>query len=784
MRRRSKVERVEEVEAPQEEGFAIGQWYWLKYLEREYVSAAECTPAQWKDAKPEEENEDDEEESEEAEDTDCQQESIGDEDEEDDFERVRQPGGELYDGEDEPEPAKPPEKRYVYFEREAFACITHLGSNYALLQDRYGNDWRVLFDAMEARTRREPDPARIIDEGRANSQKRMNALMGDVKEIVRRLGIAEHQALAPATDAALARVSDATDPKRYKAELVLAKEKQLPELFKEIEAEGKELARWMTAPTIPLKAQAKAGHRALAQIEERIFSVELYAGLIEEVEKIQEGKPAAYAEQIAILQSLHYMDEECLLDYQAGGMDFGHLKDFERWLCKPKNFARLFPFSRTLVAFRVRRESKEYEFTSWRQFINFEHEGWKDANKLTFLYIRNGEQLFRLSTHVTFGERMFPNSSEQVLATQKVWVAYASHVTPKFLSDLDYQELKTKEVEEYEVELAEWKKAERQHKKDMAAWGKLHTQWKKDHAKWEVDHEAWKARGTTEDTGRGWTRWCPPENEEEPKEPKEPEKPYLKSRPWRDHKHTNYSLLDPNRTDYDDKMKTISEEVKQYNKIAMVLQGLLDRSPVLHPHPGWKIFTDAGLQAAVKLIYDQDRAITAGEAPDFEAYRTQLNKSLHAGSYTVGQDNFWMAVEAEKHNSKQNRWSDNHYDRTYYRPDGNPGPGLIAKVHGMAKSGTACRFVWKRERLRDKRDRWGDVVVEAGEDTIRCGVTVPKTALLNVSAYIPGDYKQFFEDPRTRKDYLQWAPLMLAAEDWYAKRRGSGKKTKKKGGKK
>jgi hypothetical protein len=37
-----------------------------------------------------------------------------------------------------------------------------------------------------------------------------------------------------------------------------------------------------------------------------------------------------------------------------------------------------------------------------------------------------------------------------------------------------------------------------------------------------------------------------------------------------------------------------------------------------------------------------------------------------------------------------------------------------------------------------------------------------------VSAYKPGDFRQFFEDPRTRQEYLKWAPLMLTAEDYYA----------------
>ena len=47
-------------------------------------------------------------------------------------------------------------------------------------------------------------------------------------------------------------------------------------------------------------------------------------------------------------------------------------------------------------------------------------------------------------------------------------------------------------------------------------------------------------------------------------------------------------------------------------------------------------------------------------------------------------------------------------------------------------------------------------------------VTVPESRLFNVSAYEPGDYLQFFRDPRTRADYLKWAPMLLAAEEFHA----------------
>lgn len=53
-------------------------------------------------------------------------------------------------------------------------------------------------------------------------------------------------------------------------------------------------------------------------------------------------------------------------------------------------------------------------------------------------------------------------------------------------------------------------------------------------------------------------------------------------------------------------------------------------------------------------------------------------------------------------------------------------------------------------------------------DDVRDAIQVDAARLLNVSAYTPGDYRQFYDDPRTRADYLEWAPLLLAAEDWHA----------------
>jgi hypothetical protein len=57
---------------------------------------------------------------------------------------------------------------------------------------------------------------------------------------------------------------------------------------------------------------------------------------------------------------------------------------------------------------------------------------------------------------------------------------------------------------------------------------------------------------------------------------------------------------------------------------------------------------------------------------------------------------------------------------------------------------------------------------------VNCHIKVSASRLLNVDAYTPGDYHQFFDDPRTRALYLKWAPLLLTAEDYHAGKRKIG----------
>jgi hypothetical protein len=380
------------------------------------------------------------------------------------------------------------------------------------------------------------------------------------------------------------------------------------------------------------------------------------------------------------------MDEECLAQYETGGMEFKDIGAFDAWLARPSNLNRLLPFPRCILSFRVRRDKKEREWAGLGQFLQMMND--QEADKLTFLYIRNGEQLFRLNTGIEFGEKLFPDI-EQQLAGGKVWAKMFAGRVQELITDSQYQGM----VEENQAYVETRKKE-----------------------------------------GRAADSWFIPNRMEE------------------------YVKFTHETTYYDDIAKHLQADMAKHNRMVLVLQGLLDRSPVLHPHPAWSLWAPGGFDQALTLIYDASKALVAGEKPDFEAYRARLNASLKDGSVTVGQQDYWLRAEAVKENDRMDRDYRQRGDfrHTYYKPYGNPGPEEVTRVLTYSRKAGSCTYEWVRERVsNDSR---------AGEP-IRCTITVPSRALLNVDAYKPGDFRQFFEDPRTRAEYLKWAPLLLEAEE-------------------
>lgn len=608
-------------------------------------------------------------------------------------------------------------------------CVTHIGSNYVELMgvgSKYsdnqleGSSTRIHFDEFDSTCIPADDAADVIQRRVLKHKNNVRELIGEIRDLTARLGVGVDGKPLPGggeTHAISVR-SSASDEAihEYKKALIKAKDKTLPQLFEKLKYENKWLAIWMRAETLPLLAEVGRMKESIQGINQRIFSVELYAGLTESIVEITDPEaPAAHNDTpIHLMQRRHYMDEECLANYEAGGMDWKSVRDFYEWLARPDNRDRILPHQRCIVAFRIRRNRKLYEGENWFAIAE-EHQ----ANQKTYLFIRNGEKLFALATAIEFDEQLFPDGEHSDF-TGKLWMQASPGHIWNIITDNQYKGF----VEERDAALAKWKIFKKLPKKEREKHPDRHLYF-----------------------------------------------PFNEPRIERGHDPDAYTLFEPNNICYDDAVEYIQKRVNEHNRLVLVLQGLLDRSPVLHPHPPYQLWRPDGFAQALRLVYDDSRALAPSEKPpNFEAYRRKLNESITVGTVTVGQKVAWREDDEEQYRREHFR----HRGTGYYGPNNLGRVVKVTKKRGEKKGITLASFAWKRERTTPiiveepipKRPGW--VRKRHTYPKIPMIFTCSTEHLLNVDAYKPGDFKQFFADPRTRADYLQWAPLLLVAEDYHA----------------
>jgi hypothetical protein len=594
---------------------------------------------------------------------------------------------------------------------EWLGCVMAIGSNYVELHSpSHKNGHRVArvhLDDAPTTLRREHDPHGVITGLITRYQGEVQQLMGEVQALTARLGFLPQGALQDRSGSqgtGLAVLSQQADLDGYKRALVKAQQEDLPALFEQIKVANENLAIWMSAEILPLQAMVggMAGH--LDAIKDRVFNVTLYAGLTEEVVQCTDGEPAAATEKLHIMQRRLCMDEECLIGYQVGGLDINDIGAFDAWLSLPENRDRLLPFPRTLIAMRVRRNQKDREWDGNLTSL-FANIRLGNLDKLTFLYIRNGDQLFRLNTDLDFDEMIFPDKAMFDPAEPMMVKMFARSVE------------KMMTVREYEDRVREHEDRDRQH----AAWVAEHPGENAFLSPFYGFHHSFR--------------------------PSE----------WEPFADTNLY--------YDECLKSVADQIKRYNRIALIIQGLFDRSPVLHPHPPVKSWTADGFAAAIELVYDGSAVLHNGPPPDFEAYRAQCNAQITQDSVLYGQELFWEKKEAMKESTRlDNDWRNrSDWRPKTFRPHGNLGPGELARPDSWQPRAHKAVFSWSRER--QTGDHWSG---KRHGDPIRTTITVPVDELFNVSAYRPGDFKRFLQDSRTRAEYLKWAPMLLTAEEYHA----------------
>lgn len=164
-----------------------------------------------------------------------------------------------------------------------------------------------------------------------------------------------------------------------------------------------------------LQLRAKELQAEVAQRLEEIWVTELYCGSKEQVHVIRDGDPAAEETPIAIRQAVLCMDEEIavhdwlLNPARIGEFDYRHVADFDRWLAAdPSALATICPWPKGVVGMRVRRVEKERPHLKDAGIAGaFQAMAEAEADTMTYLYIRNGQKLFRVDVDVKLWPRLF-----------------------------------------------------------------------------------------------------------------------------------------------------------------------------------------------------------------------------------------------------------------------------------------------------------------------------------------------------------------------------------------
>jgi hypothetical protein len=606
---------------------------------------------------------------------------------------------------------KPGIKKYL-------VCLSAIGSNYYEVQrpeigeHRWCPD-RIHIDEVYKKLFIVENIQQELHNRAENARLDMDCCIAEVNELTQRLGLQNtikigSNHISENQGNALAVMSSHIDVNDLKNQLITAKEETLPELFKKIKAATKLYGDWMSAEVLPLKVQAENMTKTVNYIDDKIFSISLYAGITEDFLQCKKGESADISEKLHVMQRKLFMDEECLLDYDAGGMTFKSLSDFNKWLIRPQNLKRILPFERCIVAMQIRRNEKERALTNLIDFVNNSKERLTD--KYTYLYVRNGDNVYCIISELEYDELLFPEADHQF------------GITEPMMFRNEWSDYKLKTVSELELDI----KAEKENIK----------KWKKDQLRKKAE---WKKE---EHDGREWNgSFYHSPNEEL-------------------YKLEQYKKLDDTSVYLDDVNDSISTKIKKFNRIALIIQGLFDRSEFLHPHRPVKSWLPESFDENIKLIYDSSNTLySSAEPPDYHKYIQSLNDQINENSIFAGAHAQWYLKEYEKAERKMDRdWRTNDFSRPEsYMQYGNRGPGRIAIPERIIMRSKSAIFSWERERQNWRYDL---------DDYIKCTIKIPFDNLINVSAYKKGDYKQFFQDPRTRQEYLKWAPILLRAEDY------------------
>jgi hypothetical protein len=199
---------------------------------------------------------------------------------------------------------------------------------------------------------------------------------------------------------------------------------------------------------------------------------------------------------------------------------------------------------------------------------------------------------------------------------------------------------------------------------------------------------------------------------------------------------------------------------RHYMKVALVLQGLIDRTTVFHPLPAAEVSLlhpesyDAG---HVVVVTDGDLALGTGR-PSFREWLKALNAQLRPGMRIIGAFNGEDWRNADE--SLDRRWG-----HSRLSPNGAAAPGSNV-IHTLDKRGPRGSLTFKFERT-DRRygyehgtwGRWGEW---AYEKRASCTVFPTDRFIIAVDAVDEADVRYYLQARTERHEYMTMFPVLQA----------------------
>lgn len=191
------------------------------------------------------------------------------------------------------------------------------------------------------------------------------------------------------------------------------------------------------------------------------------------------------------------------------------------------------------------------------------------------------------------------------------------------------------------------------------------------------------------------------------------------------------TVIDPGHIDFDDHLKKQDEVRKFYNRIAYLLQGLLDRSEVFNPHPRLSLGSPDDISEFIEVLRDEEKGLPCNKLT-WKAYKEQLDKTIKVGTWVLLRRGYDARYECGE--------SSGRYDHPKYGHMAAHAPKFM-QVTAMNDKQIQVR--WKR--LWASSYRWVKGVW-TNETDANCYAWVDRDEVFNVQGYTPGDYRMFLCD--------------------------------------